>query len=350
MYDIIALGCGLVGKFVVTKMSSLGYKIHVIDLVIPSEIKENSEISFEEGDVFQIVNDLPEAKVIINLLPGGIGETIRPMLISMGIDIIDLAFTETEPSVHHQHAVNNNCTLIWDVGIAPGLSNMLIKKECDTDSKMRDVSIKVGGNPVKPYNDWSYMAPFSPSDVIEEYTRPARIIENGEINTVEPLTDLHSITVSNFGVMEAFLTDGLRSLLDSRMAENMREYTVRWPGHIQKWITSKDSLTDEELIESWKFDQSKDEFTWMEIKISYDDYQVIWEIVDQGMDGASSMARTTGLVTIACTVDLLESSTNEIKWFESGVLAPENLGIKSIDRVIQFMKSEKVTINRTLTK
>ena len=350
MYDIIALGCGLVGKFVVTKMSSLGYKIHVIDLVIPSEIKENSEISFEEGDVFQIVNDLPEAKVIINLLPGGIGETIRPMLISMGIDIIDLAFTETEPSVHHQHAVNNNCTLIWDVGIAPGLSNMLIKKEYDTDSKMRDVSIKVGGNPVKPDNEWSYMAPFSPSDVIEEYTRPARIIENGGINTVEPLTDLHSINVGNFGVMEAFLTDGLRSLLDSRMAENMREYTVRWPGHIQKWITSKDSLTDEELIESWKFDQSKDEFTWMEIKISYDDYQVIWEIVDQGMDGASSMARTTGLVTIACTVDLLESSTNEIKWFESGVLAPENLGIKSIDRVIQFMKSEKVTINRILRK
>ena len=129
MYDIIALGCGLVGKFVVTKLSSLGYKIHVIDLVIPTEIKENSEISCEEGDIFQIVNDLPKAKVILNLLPGSIGETIRPILISQGNDIIDLAFTETEPSVHNQHALNNNCTLIWDVGIAPGLSNMIIKKE-----------------------------------------------------------------------------------------------------------------------------------------------------------------------------------------------------------------------------
>ena len=119
MYDIIALGCGLVGKFVVTKLSSLGYKIHVIDLVIPTDIKENSEISCEEGDVFQIVNDLPKAKVILNLLPGSVGETIRRILISQGNDIIDLAFTETEPSVHHQHAVNNNCTLIWDVGIAP---------------------------------------------------------------------------------------------------------------------------------------------------------------------------------------------------------------------------------------
>ena len=350
MYDIIALGCGLVGKFVVTKLSSLGYKIHVIDLVIPSEIKENSEISCEEGDVFQIVNDLPKAKVILNLLPGSIGETIRPILISEGNDIIDLAFTETEPSVHHQHAVNNNCTLIWDVGIAPGLSNMIIKKEYNADSQIKDVSIKVGGNPAKPDNDWSYMAPFSPSDVIEEYTRPARIIENGKIKIVEPLTDLHSINVSNFGMMEAFLTDGLRSLLDSRMAENMREYTVRWPGHIQKWIASKDSLTDEELIESWKFDHSKDEFTWMEIKISYDEYQVIWEIVDKGLDGASSMARTTGLVTIACAMDLLESSTNEFNWFDSGVLAPENLGTESIDKVINYMRSEKVTINRTVTK
>tara|TARA_B100000900_G_scaffold409507_1_gene425568 strand:+ start:966 stop:2018 length:1053 start_codon:yes stop_codon:yes gene_type:complete len=350
MYDIIALGCGLVGKFVVTKLSSLGYKIHVIDLVIPSEIKENSEISCEEGDVFQIVNDLPKAKVILNLLPGSIGEIIRPILISQGNDIIDLAFTETEPSIHHQHAVNNNCTLIWDVGIAPGLSNMIIKKECNMDNQIRDVSIKVGGNPAKPDNDWSYMAPFSPSDVIEEYTRPARIIENGKIKIVDPLTDLHSINVSNFGMMEAFLTDGLRSLLDSRMAENMREYTVRWPGHIQKWIASKDSLTDDELIESWKFDHTRDEFTWMEIKVSYDEYQVIWEIVDKGLDGASSMSRTTGLVTIACAMDLLESSTNEFKWFESGVLAPENLGIKSIDKVIKYMRSEKVTINRTVTK
>ena len=350
MYDIIALGCGLVGKFVVTKLSSLGYKIHVIDLVIPSEIKENSEISCEEGDVFQIVNDLPKAKVILNLLPGSIGEIIRPILISQGNDIIDLAFTETEPSVHHQHALNNNCTLIWDVGIAPGLSNMIIKKECNMDNQIRDVTIKVGGNPAKPDNDWSYMAPFSPSDVIEEYTRPARIIENGKIKIVDPLTDLHSINVSNFGMMEAFLTDGLRSLLDSRMAENMREYTVRWPGHIQKWIASKDSLTDDELIESWKFDHTRDEFTWMEIKVSYDEYQVIWEIVDKGLDGASSMSRTTGLVTIACAMDLLESSTNEFKWFESGVLAPENLGLKSIDKVIKYMRSEKVTINRTVTK
>ena len=150
--------------------------------------------------------------------------------------------------------------------------------------------------------------------------------------------------------MEAFLTDGLRSLLNSGMAINMREYTVRWPGHIQKWIASKDSLTDEELIESWKFDQTKDEFTWMEIKIIYDEYQVTWEILDSGKDGASSMARTTGLVTLACAVDLLKCSESEFEEYELGVLAPENLSLESIERVIQYMKSESVTINRTITE
>ena len=70
------------------------------------------------------------------------------------------------------------------------------------------------------------MAPFSPSDVIEEYTRPARIITNTMIESVDALTDLHEINVTGFGTMEAFLTDGLRSLLNSAMSPNMREYKL----------------------------------------------------------------------------------------------------------------------------
>ena len=350
MYDFIALGCGLVGKFVVTKLTDMGYKVHVVDLKIPDEIKANNSISYHEGDVFRILEDLPKGKLILNLLPGSIGEIVRPTLISKSIDIIDLAFTESEPTIHNQLAVNTDCRLIWDVGIAPGLSNMLIKKEYTKDSKIMEVTIKVGGNPAQPDGEWSYMAPFSPTDVIEEYTRPARIIENGELKIVDALTDLHQITVNNYGKMEAFLTDGLRSLLDSKMATNMREYTVRWPGHIQKWLATKDSVSNDELIEAWKFDQTVDEFTWMEIRITYHDYQVVWEVSDIGKDGASSMARTTGLVTLACAVELLTSYGSGFAKFKAGVLAPEDLPIDSIERVVKFMISEGVTITRTITE
>ena len=72
---------------------------------------------------------------------------------------------------------------------------MIIKREYERDREIKDISIKVGGNPAKPDSGWSYMAPFSPSDVIEEYTRPARIIKDGEVVTVEVLSDLHRISV-----------------------------------------------------------------------------------------------------------------------------------------------------------
>ncbi|DAC56996.1 MAG TPA: hypothetical protein HA354_06180 [Candidatus Poseidoniaceae archaeon] len=348
MADIIALGCGLVGEFVVTKLAQQGYDVHAVDLKIPRSIKNNAKISYHEGDIFTILYSLPKTKVVLNLLPGCIGEQIRPELIKSGLLIIDLAFTEVEPTIHHSLALEHGSRLVWDVGIAPGLSNMIVRQEYERDSRIRDLTIKVGGNPVVPDSEWSYMAPFSPSDVIEEYTRPARIISQGKPIIVDALSDAHRIEVTNFGEMEAFLTDGLRSLLNTAFSPNMREYTVRWPGHIQKWQREKDQLSDSQMIEAWKFDEDRREFTWMEIHVSYAEYEVIWEIVDTGKAGHSSMARTTGLVTVACAIELINQLAVDSESIEYGVFAPEDLKLNSIDRVIKFLQTEGVSIDRQI--
>ena len=73
------------------------------------------------------------------------------------------------------------------------------------------------------------MAPFSPTDVIEEYTRPARVMIEGREVIIPALSDRHEISVPGHGEMEAFLTDGLRSLTTSIPCSEMAEYTVRWP-------------------------------------------------------------------------------------------------------------------------
>ena len=148
--DIIALGCGLVGNFVVTKLTQLGINVHVVDLTVPLDVKSNPSVTYQEGDIFQLLYEMPNSSVVLNLLPGSIGEKIRPLLISMNKDIIDLAFTETEPTIHNQFAIEQGSTLIWDVGIAPGLSNMIIRKEYERDREIKDISIKVGGNPSTP--------------------------------------------------------------------------------------------------------------------------------------------------------------------------------------------------------
>ncbi len=80
------------------------------------------------------------------------------------------------------------------------------------------------------------MAPFSPKDVIAEYTRPARVIRDGGEVVLPALSERHFIEVPEHGQMEAFLTDGLRSLLETIPAVEMSEYTIRWPGHIQRFI------------------------------------------------------------------------------------------------------------------
>ena len=238
--------------------------------------------------------------------------------------------------------------MIWDVGIAPGLSNMIIKKEFEEDKNILSATIKVGGNPQSPDDKWSYMAPFSPSDVIEEYIRPARILVDGEVKIVPALTEKHSIDVDGFGQMEAFLTDGLRSLLVSNLSENMKEYTVRWPGHIDKWIELAGELTEDELLEAWKFDKQRDEFTWMEIAIHYVDQTVSWIISDTGKDGFSSMARSTGLVTVGCFIELMNKSNNQSTLSQSGVLSPEDLDSKSINRIIEFVTRNGVSVQRSI--
>ena len=167
------------------------------------------------------------------MLPGHLGNKATQSLKNTGQRIVDLSFSEITPD----NLQNVESSILWDVGIAPGLSNMLVSMASREYGRLDSVSIKVGGNPTEPDEEWSYMAPFSPHDVIAEYTRDARIIEDGKLVEVAAMTELHSID-ANGRKMEAFLTDGLRSLLNIP-AVKMGEYTVRWPGHIQKYQQSK---------------------------------------------------------------------------------------------------------------
>ena len=346
MVDAVALGSGLVGEFVINELTKLGYHVHVIDLKIPDLIKNNTNVTYQEGDVFELLSQMPQAGIALNMLPGRIGEQVRTILIEGGKNVVDLAFTEQDPSQHQKLAKENSSTLIWDVGIAPGLSNMIIKKEFEEDNKILSATIKVGGNPQSPDDTWSYMAPFSPSDVIEEYTRPARILVDGEAKIVPALTEKHFIEVDGFGKMEAFLTDGLRSLLVANLSKNMKEYTVRWPGHITKWIELAGELTEDELLDAWKFDKQRDEFTWMEIAMHYAEKSVTWIVSDTGNDGFSSMARSTGLVTIACFIELMNQSNHQSTLSSSGIYSPEDLDTEAINRIIEFVKSNGVFIQR----
>ena len=343
MTIIHCLGSGLVGSFVIKKLLDEKMKINLVD--IEEKEKINDLLTIHVTDAIEYCkNTSNEDEIFVNMLPGSLGFHATEILVSRGKKVIDLSFSEVTPDTLNKKAIDSGAKVLWDVGIAPGFSNMLIIYASRFGGGISNAEIRVGGNPVERDEKWSYMAPFSPKDVIAEYTRPARIIKSGKITTLPALSDIHKIDVKQAGVMESFLTDGLRSLLSTISADEMTEYTVRWPGHIQRYIDERDAnvLDHEQLIEDWKFDKTRYEFTWMEVKVDCrNGERMVWTVFDQGRDGDSSMARTTGLVTASCVKQWISNP----ELIQVGVHPPESLPNYVIANVSQSLKDEGIEIN-----
>jgi lysine 6-dehydrogenase len=340
MATVHCLGCGLVGAYVARLLGEAGHEVHAYDLTK----RDIAGVKVHVGDVFTQLKTLPEG-LVINMLPGDFGHQATRELVHLGRKIVDLSFAEQTPDVLQEDALRKGATVVWDVGIAPGFSNLLVAQALRDQGRVDDVQIRVGGNPTKPDGIWSYMAPFSPYDVIAEYTRPARIISDG-VTVVRPALDQrHRITVSGRGEMEAFLSDGLRSLLWTVPAQSMAEYTVRWPGHIQRYIDMKNegTLNPETLVQSWALDPTKGEFTWMEVLVTANGEVIRWTVEDDGKGSDSSMARTTGLVTTAVALQWLE--TPEL--IPVGVHAPEELPPVFLKRASELFHEHGVQVHMT---
>ena len=345
MTIIHCLGSGLVGSFVIKKLLDEKMKINLVDIEEKEKINDNDLLTIHVTDAIEYCkNTSNEDEIFVNMLPGSLGFHATEILVSRGKKVVDLSFSEVTPDTLNKKAIDSGAKVLWDVGIAPGFSNMLIIYASRFGGGISNAEIRVGGNPVERDEKWSYMAPFSPKDVIAEYTRPARIIKSGKLTTLPALSDIHKINVKQAGVMESFLTDGLRSLLDTISADEMTEYTVRWPGHIQRYIDERDAnvLDHEQLIEDWKFDKTRNEFTWMEVKVDCrNGERMVWTVFDQGRDGDSSMARTTGLVTASCVKQWISNP----ELIQVGVHPPESLPDYVIANVSQSLKDEGIEIN-----
>lgn len=322
---IHCLGGGLVGSFVTRTLHEAGLDVHLYDIE-----PRTTPATFHLGDAASF--DHSQADLVVNMVPGSIGHEVLKGLHAAGHRIVDLSFSETTPDM----LPPGPGTVLWDVGIAPGLSNMLVAMAHREFGHLDKVTIKVGGNPSEPDEEWSYMAPFSPHDVIAEYTRPARIVRDGRTVVVPAMDDLHTIDASG-RTMEAFLTDGLRSLI-TLPATSMGEYTVRWPGHIEGYQAT--DLQPDDLVEAWRFDTSRPEFTWLEVVVEAGSRKRVWTVEDHGKDGDSSMARTTGLVTAACVLAWTKSEL-----FTEGIHPPEDLPNEVIMDVIQRLKDDGVSFN-----
>jgi len=235
----LVVGCGKVGSEIATDLalSNEFSEILVADAVSSNlaRVKNTRGIRTVRASLNQkpsMKRLMDEVDIVCGALPGRIGFELLEFAAEAGKDIVDISYTPKNPLLLNSRALSNGCTIVPQCGVAPGFSNMCVGDASERVDKMAKVTIYVGGVPEEPQPPLNYRVVFSLDDVINEYTRPVRIIENRKITTVEPLTGRGLLSFPGLGRLEYFLTDGLGTLPSSfPQVREMKELTLRYPGH-----------------------------------------------------------------------------------------------------------------------
>ncbi len=350
MSNIIVLGAGMVGSAMAKDLSKV-HKVLLTDLNYEVLLKTKEE--FPKIEILQLdvnndesLNKVLEGKdVVLSAVPGFLGYKTLEKIIINKKNVVDISFFPENALELNQLARENNVTAIVDCGVAPGMGNVILGYHNETH-KLESFNCLVGGLPKEKKWPFCYKAPFSPVDVIEEYTRPARYVENGNIIVRPPLTDCELIEFEKIGTLEAFNSDGLRSIIFTMPhIKNMKEKTLRYPGHVEYIRVLKESgffsdqiindlnisaldFTSKVLFKEWKLDPLEEEFTVMRITLEgYNENgnkeKIIYNLFDEFSQKTkiSSMARTTGY-TATAAINLFLDGVFE----EKGVFPPELIG------------------------
>jgi saccharopine dehydrogenase-like NADP-dependent oxidoreductase len=367
MKKVVVLGAGLVGKAMAIDLSK-NFDVTSVD-INESALSELSSVGIKTQKADLSNNTILSALIqqfdlVVGAVPGFMGFETCKTVIEAGKNMVDISFFPEDPFLLDELAKKNNVTIVTDCGVAPGMGNIILGYH---NQKMKITSYEclVGGLPIVREWPYEYKAVFSPIDVIEEYTRPARYVQNGMVVVKEALSDAELVHFEEVGTLESWNSDGLRSLIRT-MAHipHMIEKTLRYPGCIEylrvlretgffsheemevNGITIKPiDLTAKLLFPKWKLKPGEEEFTIMRIRIAGEEngqQRIIqYNLYDrtEKSSGILSMARTTGYTCTATAHLVLDG-----KFDRKGINPPEYLGEdeNNFRFVINYLKERGV--------
>jgi saccharopine dehydrogenase-like NADP-dependent oxidoreductase len=363
----MVLGAGLVGKTIAIDLSkdfdvtSADVNVNTLDDVKSRGIK-TSQIDFNDTGALKAL--LAPMDLVVGAVPGFLGFQTARTVIDAGKNMVDISFFPEDPFDLDQLAKEKNVTIITDCGVAPGMGNIILGYH-NQRMKVHDYECLVGGLPVVREWPYEYRAVFSPIDVIEEYVRPARYVQNGQVIIKEALSDSELLHFEGIGTLESWNSDGLRSLIKTMPnIPNMIEKTLRYPGCIEYLRVLRESgffsydevdvkgvkvrpidVTAKLLFPKWKLKPGEEEFTVMRIRLKGEEngktkfYQ--YDLLDKTDKATNtlSMARTTGYTCTAAVNLVLKG-----KFSRRGVCPPEYLGDdqQCFDFVLDYLKQRGV--------
>jgi saccharopine dehydrogenase-like NADP-dependent oxidoreductase len=374
MKKIAVLGAGMVGSAIAADLSKK-FDVTSFDLnedclrLLQLRLANITVICADLRNTNAYEQWLDTFDVVVSAVPGFMGYATLQKLITLKKNTVDISFFPEDALQLNELAITYGVTAIVDCGVAPGMTNLILGRY-NEEMQVNSFFAVVGGLPKMRIKPFEYKAPFSPIDVIEEYTRPARYVENGFVVTKPALSDAALMNFEKVGTLESFNTDGLRSLLHTmRHIPHMKEKTLRYPGHISLIQALQDAgffsetpvtingesviplqVTNKILFDQWKLSPTEEEFTIMSIVIEglldskphtieyflYDEYDAT--------SSTASMSRTTAY-TCTAAVNLI----CEGLFSEKGVYPPELVGkhANCFNYIMAYLADRNVVYRKT---
>lgn len=375
MSKIIVLGAGMVGKAIAIDLSKK-HDVTSTDIDITSleYLSKNYQIKTKRLDVNnddELKTAISDFDIVVSAVPGFLGLKTMINVIKSKKNLVDISFLPEDVLHLDKLAKENGVTVVMDCGVAPGMPNYIAGYHNEL-MKVESLEYMVGGLPKRRVFPFEYKAPFSPCDVVEEYTRPARLLENGKVVVKPAMSDIELIDFDNIGTLEAFNSDGLRSLVYLlNNIPNMKEKTLRYPGHIRLIQALKAAgfldhnpvqvngqsvspfdFTTKLLFNAWKLNPDEHEFTIMRVIVKGVENSIRKEIVYDLFDEfdekekLSSMSRTTGFTATATVQMMLDGI-----FTEKGIFPPELVGKKTkcFEYVLRYLKDRNVIYRKSET-
>ncbi|HPH31189.1 MAG TPA: saccharopine dehydrogenase C-terminal domain-containing protein [Chitinophagaceae bacterium] len=363
--QIAVLGAGMVGQAIAIDLAK-DFEVTSFDLN-PANLQELHKrnkaiktLTVNLNQYEQFEHWLAPYDLVVTAVPGYIGYQTLEAVIKAGKNVVDISFFPEDALQLDHLAKEKGVTVITDCGVAPGMSNLILGRY-NKEMEVTAFECYVGGLPKERKPPFEYKAPFSPVDVIQEYIRPARLVEKGKIVTKPALSERELMKFEKAGELEAFNTDGLRSLVHTMIhIPDMKEKTLRYPGHIDLIIALQQAgffdttplrfnqteispldFTSRILLKEWKLEPGEEEFTVMKVIVIGKNKTITWDLYDQydPVTRTSSMARTTGYTCTAAVHLITDGLFNE-----KGVFPPELIGDKKecFDSVMLYLKKRGV--------
>lgn len=364
---IIVLGCGLVGRAIAIDLAR-NYDVTSADLnqdalgvVSVKGVKTVEADLAKEDQIKKIVRGFD---LVVGAVPGFMGFKTVKAVIESGKNMVDISFFPEDPFELDELAKEKNVTVVTDCGVAPGMGNIILGYH-HKHMEINTYECLVGGLPVAREWPFEYKAVFSPIDVIEEYVRPARYVQNNALVIREALSDPELVHFDRVGTLESWNSDGLRSLIKTMAGiPNMIEKTLRYPGCIAYLRMLREAgffsyepvdlngvsvrpidVTAKLLFPKWKLKPGEEEFTVMRIRIkgieNGKNKEYTYNLLDYTDKATStlSMARTTGYTCNAAATLVLDG-----KFARKGICPPEYLGEdeSNFKSIMQYLKERHV--------